>query len=270
MYQKTDGRLWSRVVCNGTEFEMLWDSGASVSVMDVSCWKEMGGPPLKPSSEKLMGAFSSGSGACLGKSKINVQWGHKQNTIEVYVVKGLVPVFIGGIDIMKMFGVYLKEVFVMETQEAAVQINTQLRVDKALNIFASKNIHNLIRQYGDIFMASTFDLGHTTVLKHHIKTTGSPVAINQRRLPLHLETEVNILIKQLLENQVIKPCQSPWNSQLVVVKKKDNNIRMCLDFRPLNAITEKFTFPVPDIYGLLDALSGAVMFSSIDLGSAYY
>ena len=45
---------------------------------------------------------------------------------------------------------------------------------------------------------------------------------------------------------------------------------MCLDFRKLNEITEKYSFPVPDINLLLDSLNGSVIFSSIDLGQAYY
>ena len=45
---------------------------------------------------------------------------------------------------------------------------------------------------------------------------------------------------------------------------------MCLDFRKLNDITIKYNFPVPDINTLLNALGGSVMFSSINLGQAYY
>lgn len=60
-----------------------------------------------------------------------------------------------------------------------------------------------------------------------------------------------------------------WNSPLVIVGK-NGSIRMCVDYRQLNMITEKVSFPMPDIQLLLDCLAGAKIFSSIDLGQAYY
>jgi len=87
---------------------------------------------------------------------------------------------------------------------------------------------------------------------------------------MHLEDKIDKLVVDLLKANIIKSCKSPWNSPLVIVPKKDESIRMCLDFRRLNNVTEKFTFPVPDIYTLLDTLRGSVIFSSIDLGQAYY
>ena len=74
-----------------------------------------------------------------------------------------------------------------------------------------------------------------------------------------------------MERILLEECKSPWNSPLVVVPKKDWSIQMCLDFRRLNDVTEKYTFPVRDIHTLLlDSLNGSVVFTSIDLGQAYY
>ena len=57
---------------------------------------------------------------------------------------------------------------------------------------------------------------------------------------------------------------------LVIVPKKNGDIRLCVDFRMLNSVTEKLTYPIPETQQLLDALEGSKYFTSIDLSSAYY
>lgn len=76
-------------------------------------------------------------------------------------------------------------------------------------------------------------------------------------------------INQLLESQVIRESSSPYASPIVLVRKKDESLRMCVDYRPLNSKTRKDAFPLPRIEESLDALSGARWFSTIDLASGY-
>ena len=78
-----------------------------------------------------------------------------------------------------------------------------------------------------------------------------------------------ILVK--LENKIIKKCNSPWNTPLICVwKKEKQDIRLYLEFRQLNIIKERQAFPMPNICEIFDRLEGAKYFSSIDLGNAYY
>ena len=91
-----------------------------------------------------------------------------------------------------------------------------------------------------------------------------------RRVPLAYEEKVDEHVEKLLKDGIIRKSTSPWNAALVIVPKKDGTIRMCIDYRNLNAITIRPIFPIPDTKQLLDNLSGNLFFSTIDLSNAYY
>jgi transposase InsO family protein len=83
-------------------------------------------------------------------------------------------------------------------------------------------------------------------------------------------TEVETQIKELLKQGFIEPSSSPYGAPIIFVKKKDGTLRMCCDWRKLNAQTIKSRYPLPRIDELLDALQGATCFSSLDLQSGYH
>jgi len=73
-----------------------------------------------------------------------------------------------------------------------------------------------------------------------------------------------------LEKGFIHPSSSPWGCLAIFVKKKDGTLRMCVDYRPLNAVTIKNKYSLPRIDTLFDQLAGAKVFSKIDLRSGYH
>jgi hypothetical protein len=82
--------------------------------------------------------------------------------------------------------------------------------------------------------------------------------------------ELKVQLKELLAKGYIKPSKSPYGAPLLFVHKKDGTLRMCVDYRALNKVTMKNRYPLPRIDDLFDRLSGAKVFSRIDLRSGYY
>jgi hypothetical protein len=77
-------------------------------------------------------------------------------------------------------------------------------------------------------------------------------------------------LKDLLDKGFICPSSSPWGCPALFVSKKDKGLRLCVDYRPLNAVTIKNKYPLPRIDILFDQLVGAQVFSKIDLRSGYH
>lgn len=74
----------------------------------------------------------------------------------------------------------------------------------------------------------------------------------------------------MLHSGVIEPSTSPWLSPVVLVKKKDRSVRFCVDYRGLNAVTRKDSYPLPRIDALVDELGSATIFSTLDTRAAYW
>ena len=74
----------------------------------------------------------------------------------------------------------------------------------------------------------------------------------------------------MLQHNIIRPSRSPWNAPIVVVAKKNGDIRMCVDYRRLNAVTKRPIFPIPDAQQLFDTLEGSCYFSTLDLSQGYH
>jgi hypothetical protein len=82
--------------------------------------------------------------------------------------------------------------------------------------------------------------------------------------------ELKIQLQGLLDKGYICPSTSPWGCSTLFVEKKDKELHLCVDYRPLNAVTIKNKYPLPHIDILFDQLAGAQVFSKIDLRSDYH
>jgi hypothetical protein len=124
------------------------------------------------------------------------------------------------------------------------------------------------RVFGQIPPGRPPDRGfeHTIELEEGEK----PVITTPYMHPKKFKDEIEKAIKELLEMGHIRPSSSPFASSVVLVKKKDGTMRMCIDYRALNKKMIKNRYPIPRIDELLDELHGVVYFSKIDLRSRYH
>ena len=124
----------------------------------------------------------------------------------------------------------------------------------------------LIAEYRDIFALKPEELGRTGLVQHRIDTGDHP-PVRQRPHRVS-DTQRGIIeehVDDMLNRGIIQLITSPWASPIILVKKKDGTDRFVVDFRRLNAVTRKDSFPLPRIDGALDALNGIKYFSSMNL-----
>ena len=82
--------------------------------------------------------------------------------------------------------------------------------------------------------------------------------------------ELKVQLQKILDKGFVRPSVSPWGAPVLFVKKKDDTLRMCIDYRQINKVTVKNKYPFSRIEDLFDQLKGVGVFSKIDMRSGYY
>jgi len=123
----------------------------------------------------------------------------------------------------------------------------------------------------EVFALNDLDYGHTMAVKHRIRLS-DPTPFKQRVRPIHpSDYEAVILhLQELKDANIIRESESPFASPIVVVKKKNGSIRLCIDYRKLNNQTIKDAYALPNIEETFSALTGSKWFSVMDLKSEHY
>ena len=113
--------------------------------------------------------------------------------------------------------------------------------------------------------------GRTSLIEHHIETgTHTPINTCYRPINPALESNLKEQLEEWLKHDVIEESNSPWSFALVAVKKKNCKIRWCIDYRRLNSITKRDTFPAPLIKDNLSRLANSTVFSGLDGMGAFH
>ena len=129
------------------------------------------------------------------------------------------------------------------------------------------SIPRVVCEYEDVFPNELSGLPpHKDVdfvIELHPST--SPISMTSYRMtPVELH-ELKVQLQELLDKGFIRPSTSPWGSPVLFAKKKDETLRLCIDYRHLNRVTIKNRYPLPRIDDLFDQLRRAQVYSKIDL-----
>lgn len=128
--------------------------------------------------------------------------------------------------------------------------------------------HNLILKHEQVFSNKP---GETDLLKNKInlKADSKPVYFSPYRLSPEKTKFVNDEIKQLLEDGIIEPSDSPWGAPVVVVPKADGSLRLCTDLRKRNDQTIPDPFPMPRIEQVIDKVGKSKFLTKVDMTCGY-
>lgn len=129
----------------------------------------------------------------------------------------------------------------------------------------------LLIEYQDIFSKHSLDCGEVKGYTHRIHLTDDrPFRLPYRRVPPAHYQKLRQVLTDMEEKGIIRKSSSEYASPLVMVWKKDGGLRICTDFRWLNARTLKDAHPLPHQSDCLAALGGNCLFSTMDLTSGFF
>lgn len=128
-----------------------------------------------------------------------------------------------------------------------------------------------LSKWKHIFSSGPTDLGSTNLVEHEINLSDpTPFKDPYRRIPPGMFEEVREHLKDMIDAGAIRESKSPFSSNVVLVRKKDNSLRFCIDYRKLNNRTVKDAYSLPRIDETIDSLVGSIVFSKLDLRSGYW
>jgi len=131
--------------------------------------------------------------------------------------------------------------------------------------------YDLLQEFEGVFSKGEYDLGRTSIIQHAIEILGDkPRRCGPRPLNPPMRKELEKQLTEMLKNDLIQPSTSEYSCPVVLVKKKCGAIRFCCDFRRLNDATRKDSYPLPRINEIINTLTGAKFFSTMDCKSGYH
>jgi hypothetical protein len=134
-----------------------------------------------------------------------------------------------------------------------------------------EDIH-IVREFPDVFPDDLPGMPPERAIEFNIELQPGTALISKAPYKMSREelVELKIQLNDLLDKGFIRPSSTPWGCPALFISKKDKGLHLCVDYRPLNAVTIKNKYPLPRIDILFDQLAGAQVFSKIDLRFGYH
>lgn len=176
-------------------------------------------------------------------------------------------------------GTVVGQLYLTDTATPALTMTTSVKIDPECFQFSDSPIPEYwknrlkqkLSQRTKVFSVEEWDVGLAQDVEHRIRLSDSrPFRERSRRLAPADIDDVRRHIQDLLAAGIIKESRSPYASPIVVARKKNGNVRMCVDYRTLNSRTVPDQYTTPRVDDALDCLTGSEWFTVLDLRSGYY
>ena len=160
--------------------------------------------------------------------------------------------------------------FDFEAEVKCLPFKLNLGDEAKLTHVQQSQFTDLIYDHPEVFSLHDEDLGFCDRIRHTIPTTtDKPVYLVHHTIPPQLQGEVHKCLDTWLQQGIIRPSQSLYASQVVIVQKKTGEIHLFVDYHKLNSIMVRDTFPLPRIDKALQAIHSSNWFLSFDLAQGY-
>lgn len=263
----SDERPYLEVDILGIKLLGLLDSGASVTILGSKGWAQVKHLGLILDDSKKTSIRVANGETCdsYGECQVPFVIREKLKLVTVLVVIDLSHVLVLGANFWKQMGIVpdlRRNEWHFSRQEELAELN-QIRDATVLTVDEEHKLKVLIGKYKDVMNNK---LGCTTEAEHVIQTHSQP--IKQRYYPV--QRQINKELDDMLEKGIVEPSNSAWSSPILLVQKIDGSYRFCVDFRKLNAVTERDSYPLPYVSHTLDKLRDARYLSTLDVKSAFW
>ncbi|KAG3068028.1 hypothetical protein PI124_g19541 [Phytophthora idaei] len=143
--------------------------------------------------------------------------------------------------------------------------------DSSLGAEQRRPFAEMLKGMMNLFVETSKKPGRTELLKFSIDTgTRLPIKPPPYRVSKAEGDVMESEIQEYLDLGLIRPSTSPWASPVLMIRKPDGGIWFCIDYRKLNAVTVKDSYPMPLVDDILDVLGNAKLFSTMDIASGYW
>lgn len=261
---------------SGILIPTLVDTGSSTSLLDFEIYcdicKRLQHPYLKPTVSEVRG-LGDGQLEVVGSADIQVS---TIGIVPFLIIKKLPHnAILGSDNLLKgkanfdfstdtLF--WHNQTFSLYSCPDSIKVNELSSIPYTQNI----NLNKLLQNYADIIDTPGKILKPCNIVSCKIPTDSRPIRQRAYRAPLSKRKIISDQIDDMLNQGIIRPSSSPWASPITLVPKKGGELRFCVDYRKLNSVTIKDSYPLPLIQDIFDQLSGAKLFSTLDLKSAYW
>jgi hypothetical protein len=158
--------------------------------------------------------------------------------------------------------------------KVTLHLPTVARIKTSLHHVVERKLEDIhvVQEFLDVFPddLSGMPTKRAIEFKIELQPGTTPIAKTPYRMMLVELAELKIQLQDLQDKGFICPSSSPWGCPALFISKKDKDLHLCVDYRPLNAVTIKNKYPLSHIDILFDQLMGAQVFSKIDPHPSYH
>ncbi|XP_062568299.1 uncharacterized protein K02A2.6-like [Saccostrea cucullata] len=252
---KNDTNGMIDVSVGGAKIQMLIDSGASCNIVNHNVWSAVRANDetmsLSRSTNRLFSYGSKEPLQILGTFRAVTKHGLRETYAEFAVVEG---------DYISLLG-----------KDTAVELGVlRIGTDESDLCSVRSELDRIVASRNSVF--NGVGKLENFQLEIHVDKTVTPVAQPLRRLPFNVRKSVHKKLEELEKMDIIEKVNSPtaWVSPLVVVPKKNGEIRICVDMRRVNTAVQRERYPIPTVDEMLEDMNGSTVFSKLDLRWGYH
>ena len=141
-------------------------------------------------------------------------------------------------------------------------------VSNQLSQTENKELSEMLQRFPDILRSKP---GRTTIIEHTINVgAAQPIKLPPYCLPHAYQDTVKEELREMEQQGIIERSSSEWAAPIVLVKKKDGTLYMCIDYKQLNAVSDGDTYKMPIVDDLIDCLGKAKYITTLDLSCGYW